>query len=105
MELIDGLAVWVEKPNRAERPPLGLITSMPKLPAAPPRLITIVKEVGVTLSICEPLNVPIFVPEPLKTSTVRLNWKLPPLTCTFWLLFVTCGLDGEIELTNGFGAV
>ena len=83
IEFTEGFGDCVEKLNRDERMPLGLTTSIPKLPGLAPRLITIVKELGDTLSICDPLSVPTFVPEPLNTSTVRLNWKLLPLTWMF----------------------
>ena len=83
MELTDGFVPCVENAKRAERPPLGFKTSIPKFPGVLPRLITIVKEVGETFNICVPLSVPTFDPLLLKTSTIRPAWKLLPETCTF----------------------
>src|SRR6185369_13391855 len=104
MELTDGFAAVVEKVKREERPPSGLMTSIPKLLALLPKLTTIVKEEVVTFSTWLPLSVASFTPLLLKTSTTRPDWKLLPLTFTFWLALNVGTGFGLIELTAGLEA-
>jgi len=98
-ELIEGFAACTLKLKVLDWAPLGLFTLIPYWPTTF-KVITIVKELDVTLWIWLPLNVA--VPPPgMNTVTVKPLTKLLPETEMFWLLSLRVGLEGEMELIDG----